>query len=78
FCVACKDTHPLGQHTHQGVANFAAALAAPQPQGGALTPAAFTDWLASEMPAGTVIGNPFWWAPKIYATAIASTPPAPQ
>lgn len=25
----------------------------------------FTEWLAREMPAGTVIGNPRWWAPKI-------------
>jgi hypothetical protein len=25
----------------------------------------FTEWLAREMPAGTVIGDPRWWAPKI-------------
>jgi hypothetical protein len=25
----------------------------------------FSEWLAREMPAGTVIGNPLWWASKI-------------
>lgn len=25
----------------------------------------FADWLAREMPAGTVISNPHWWAPRI-------------
>ena len=25
----------------------------------------FTEWLCREMPAGTVIGNPKWWVPKI-------------
>ena len=25
----------------------------------------FADWLAREMPSGTIIGNPYWWAPRI-------------
>ena len=25
----------------------------------------FAYWLAREMPPGTVIGNPYWWAPRI-------------
>lgn len=25
----------------------------------------FADWLAHEMPPGTVISNPRWWAPRI-------------
>lgn len=28
---------------------------------------AFADWLAREMPPGTVISNPRWWAPRIAA-----------
>lgn len=40
----------------------------------------FAEWLAMEMPAGTVIGNPHWWAPKLLAAACvtadeALTPP---
>jgi hypothetical protein len=27
----------------------------------------FSEWLAREMPAGTVIGDPEWWAPRIAA-----------
>lgn len=30
---------------------------------------AFTEWLLREMPPGTVISNPSWWAPRIYAAA---------
>lgn len=26
---------------------------------------AFADWLAREMPPGTIISNPYWWAPRI-------------
>ena len=25
----------------------------------------FADWLAREMPPGTTISNPYWWAPRI-------------
>lgn len=31
----------------------------------------FTAWLCREMPAGTVIGDPAWWAPKIIAALSA-------
>ena len=43
----------------------------------------FTEWLAREMPPGTVIGDPRWWAPKIirafhdYRTVAFTTRPAP-
>lgn len=37
---------------------------------------AFTAWLCREMPAGTVIGDPAWWAPKIIAAL--SAPPDAQ
>ena len=29
------------------------------------TPEEFTEWLENTMPAGTVIGNPRWWAERI-------------
>lgn len=29
------------------------------------TPDLFVAWLEREMPAGTIIGNPTWWAPKL-------------
>jgi len=32
----------------------------------------FAAWLAREMPAGTVIGDPAWWAPKILRAALAA------
>lgn len=35
-----------------------------------------TAWLCREMPAGTVIGDPAWWAPKIIAAL--SAPPDAQ
>lgn len=31
----------------------------------------FASWLAQEMPAGTVISDPLWWAPRIAARAAA-------
>lgn len=34
--------------------------------------AAFTEWLCREMPPGTIIGDPKWWAPKIYRKALAA------
>ncbi|MPS30539.1 MAG: hypothetical protein E2576_14505 [Alcaligenaceae bacterium] len=38
---------------------------------------AFVAWLAREMPAGTVIGDPAWWAPRILRAALAA-PAAPS
>lgn len=32
----------------------------------------FTAWLVSEMPAGTIIGDPAWWAPRILRAVQAS------
>lgn len=31
-----------------------------------------TEWLEREMPAGTVIGDPTWWAPKIIKAIAAA------
>jgi len=42
--------------------NFMKAVRIEKP---AAVPADFTEWLASEMPAGTVIGDPHWWAKLI-------------
>lgn len=37
----------------------------------------FADWLATEMPAGTIIGDPAWWADRIARQyAVRSTQPA--
>lgn len=44
-----------------------------------LEPVAFEDfraWLAKEMPADTVIGDPDWWARHIYKRLLRATPPA--
>lgn len=36
-----------------------------------MTPEQFKEWLCREMPAGTIIGDPAWWAPRIYEKAKA-------
>lgn len=38
----------------------------------------FTAWLVKEMPAGTVIGDPQWWARKLLAAACVSADEAPR
>lgn len=40
-------------------------------------PQAFTDWLCREMPPGTIISDPAWWAPKIARAMLAAAPEAP-
>lgn len=37
----------------------------------------FSDWLAREMPPGTVISDPRWWAPRIAARFATTQPPKP-
>lgn len=39
--------------------------------------ARFTEWVMKEMPAGTIIGHPAWWAQKLLAAAIVTAPEAP-
>lgn len=34
---------------------------------------AFTEWLVGEMPPGTVISNPEWWAKRIHSRFFART-----
>jgi hypothetical protein len=44
----------------------------------AVRQAAFAEWLAREIPPGTVISDPAWWAPRIYRAALASSTVAPD
>ncbi|PPU32112.1 hypothetical protein XspCFBP7912_13125 [Xanthomonas sp. CFBP 7912] len=37
----------------------------PQPAAATGVPELFVQWLEREMPAGTIIGKPAWWAPKL-------------
>ncbi|UXA66062.1 hypothetical protein [Xanthomonas prunicola] len=37
----------------------------PQPAAAKDVPELFVQWLEREMPAGTIIGKPAWWAPKL-------------
>lgn len=32
----------------------------------------FDEWLAREIPPGTIINNPHWWAPRIYRAVLAA------
>lgn len=48
-----------------------------QPQPEAQGAVVFADWLAREMPPGTVISSPAWWAPRILRAVARATPPAP-
>ena len=34
--------------------------------------AEFNEWMHSELPAGTIIGDPGWWASRIYKRFIAT------
>ncbi len=43
------------------------------PQEPALAPKSFADWMLREMPAGTVIGDPNWWARRIIKAVESST-----
>ena len=36
-------------------------------------PAGFVEWLCQEMPPGTVISDPAWWAPKIHRAMLAAS-----
>jgi hypothetical protein len=36
---------------------------------------AFKDWMVREMPPMTTIGNPEWWAKRIYERFIHTSPP---
>lgn len=38
----------------------------------------FTAWITREMPAGTVIADPAWWAPRILRAALAMRQPQVQ
>ena len=55
------------------IAEARAALAQPEPQGPTdeARLADFAGWLAREMPANTIIGDPLWWAPRIARAVLA-------
>lgn len=36
-------------------------------------PAGFVEWLCQEMPPGTVISDPAWWAPKIHRSMLSAS-----
>jgi hypothetical protein len=40
-------------------------------------PPSFVEWLRREMPAGTEIGDPDWWAPRILRAALSASQAAP-
>lgn len=62
--VTCRMTTEIRQNT--------ALAAAPS------VSEAFADWLRREMPAGTVIGNPDWWARRIQPFLLAAAPAPSQ
>jgi hypothetical protein len=49
-----------------------AALATPEPEPPTDEErlADFAQWLAREMPPNTIIGDPLWWAPRIWRAAL--------
>lgn len=38
----------------------------------------FAHWLQREMPTGTIISDPYWWATRIYKAVLAAAPQPPQ
>ena len=68
-----------GSHVRDQLDATVAKLAHPTPprEAGAGTEETFTAWLCEQMPAGTVIGDPAWWAPKIMRAVLAFTEAAP-
>jgi hypothetical protein len=77
----------LHEAHHDLIARIDAALAQPaasEPKVGVSAPyypampQAFADYMAQQMPPGTVISEPLWWAPRIWRTAMRlyAAPPA--
>ena len=70
-----KANWPLRHKTVFGICldDARAALTQPEPQGPTDEKwfADFAAWLAREMPAGTVIADPLWWAPRIARAVLA-------
>lgn len=56
---------------------FCAPVHEPSPSHSADHLQRFTDWLVREMPAGTLIGDPTWWARKLLAAACVFADEAP-
>lgn len=59
------------------IANQEAELDALRQQQGE-PPAEFVEWLCREIPPGTVISDPKWWAPRIYRAMHAAAPDGPD
>ena len=41
-------------------------------------PVEFSEWLCREIPPGTVVTSPAWWAPRIYRRAMLAAVPTPE
>ena len=53
-----------------GLTRAPAALTQPAPPTDEERLADFAQWLAREMPPNTIIGDPLWWAPRIWRAAL--------
>lgn len=76
-CLCCQSDADRNERcgcpdAKASMARQRAAASAPKAE---LTAPDFAAWLAREMPAGTVIGDPAWWAPRIARAALAQAAP---
>ena len=76
FYAACNAEGGTADEIHlRGIRAVMAARAAlvtlpPEPPTDEERLADFTKWLAREMPPNTIIGDPLWWAPRIWCAAL--------
>ena len=61
---------PRGCPTPGACSCLALATPPPEPPTDKERLADFTKWLAREMPPNTIIGDPLWWAPRIWRAVI--------
>ena len=73
----CDDEEEVSQHWNYTNCNELLhrartdlATPPPQPPTDEERLADFTKWLAREMPPNTIIGDPLWWAPRIWRAAL--------
>lgn len=75
FCRALSDSSVSQselEEVKRGLRNALHDYAAPQPP--AINRDAFSEWLRQNMPAGTVIGDPEWWIPRILRALKSKAP----
>lgn len=68
--AACPHIRSSGTGDH--ATNWCALNGPPPAEPSDAMPTEFADWLAREMPPYTVIGDPGWWAPRIWRAALVS------